>query len=60
MRSRTGQTLKLSNGSGDKITIELVANFRDYVPNPLPTAPNNVRGSNPFDRRAHRRPTLRH
>ena len=44
-----GQTLKLSNGGGDKITIELVADFPDYIPNPLPTAPNNVRGSNPFD-----------
>ena len=44
-----GQTVKLSNGSSDQITIELVTNFRDSVPNPLPTAPNNVRGSNPFD-----------
>ena len=44
-----GQTLNLSNGGGDKITIELVADFPDYIPNPLPTAPNNVRGSNPFD-----------
>jgi hypothetical protein len=44
-----GQTLNLSNGGGDRITIELVADFPDYVPNPLPTAPNNVRGSNPFD-----------
>jgi hypothetical protein len=44
-----GQTVKLSNSGGDKITIELVANFPDYVANPLPTAPNNVRGTNPFD-----------
>ena len=44
-----GQTVNLSNGGRDQITIELVANFPDYVPNPLPTAPNNVRGSNPFD-----------
>ena len=44
-----GQTVKLSNGSGDEITIALVANFPDYVPNPMPTAPNSVRGSNPFD-----------
>ena len=44
-----GQTVKLSNGSSDEITIELVANFPDYVPNPLPTVPNSVRGSNPFD-----------
>jgi hypothetical protein len=45
----TGATLTLSNSGGDTITIKLVANFPDYVPNPLPTAPNNVRGSNPFD-----------
>jgi hypothetical protein len=44
-----GQRLNLANGGGDEITIELVADFPDYVPNPLPTAPNNVRGSNPFD-----------
>ena len=44
-----GHTVKLSNGSGDEITIALVANFPDYVPNPLPTAPDSVRGSNPFD-----------
>ncbi len=43
-----GQTVKLSGGRGD-VTIELVANFPDYIPNPLPTAPDNVRGSNPFD-----------
>jgi hypothetical protein len=43
-----GQTVKLSNGGGDEITIALVANFPDYS-NPLPTAPNSVRGSNPFD-----------
>jgi hypothetical protein len=43
-----GQTVKLANGT-DEITIELVANFPDFVPNPLPTVPNSVRGSNPFD-----------
>jgi len=43
-----GQTVKLSNGRGDKIAIELVANFPDYVPNPLPTAASNVQGSNPY------------
>jgi hypothetical protein len=48
-RLADGQTVKLSNGSSEGITIELVANFPDYVPNPIPDAPNNVRGSNPFD-----------
>jgi hypothetical protein len=43
-----GETLRLSNGGGDKVTIQLVANFPDYVPNPLPPAPDNVQGSNPF------------
>jgi len=44
-----GEKVTLSNGGGDKLTIELVANFPDYVPAPLPTAADNVRGSNPFD-----------
>ncbi len=44
-----GETVKLSNGRGDKITIELVANFPDFTPNPLPFFAGNVRGSNPFD-----------
>jgi hypothetical protein len=33
----------------DKVTIRLVVNFPDYVPNPLPFFPDNVRGSNPYD-----------
>ena len=41
-----GQKVTLSAG-GDKITVELVANFPDFTPNPPP--PANVRGSNPFD-----------
>jgi hypothetical protein len=44
-----GQEVRLFNSGGEKMSIELVANFPDYVPNPLPTAPDNVRGSNPFD-----------
>ena len=44
-----GQRLTQSNGGGDKITVELVANFPDFIPNPLPAVPNNVRASNPFD-----------
>lgn len=44
-----GQKVILENGGGDKITIEVVANFPDYIPNPLPTVPNNIRASNPFD-----------
>lgn len=44
-----GDKVTLSNGGGDKMTVELVANFPDYVAFPLPTAPGNVQGSNPFD-----------
>jgi len=44
-----GEQVTLSNGGGDKITTQLVANFADFTPNPTPTYPANVRGSNPFD-----------
>jgi len=43
-----GQTLTLSNGRGDTLTVELVVDFPNYVPNPLPNFPGNVRNSNPF------------
>jgi hypothetical protein len=43
-----GQTVTLSNGGGDKITIQLVVNFPDYVPFPLPFFPENIQLSNPF------------
>ena len=42
----SGQTVTLSNGN-QKLTVELIANFPNYTPNPPP--PANVRGSNPFD-----------
>jgi hypothetical protein len=41
-----GQTVTLSNGN-QKLTVELIANFPNFTPNPPP--PGNVRGSNPFD-----------
>jgi hypothetical protein len=43
-----GEQVRLLNGS-EKITIDLVANFPDFIPNPIPPLPNNVRASNPFD-----------
>ncbi|MDT4968427.1 MAG: hypothetical protein QOJ64_3164 [Acidobacteriota bacterium] len=43
-----GGVVKLSNGAGDKITVELLANFPNYVSAPLPFFPPNVRHSNPF------------
>jgi hypothetical protein len=44
-----GETVNLSNGGGDKARIEMIANFPDFIPNPLPFFAENVRGSNPFD-----------
>ena len=43
-----GRRVILSNGGGDSIEIELVADFPDYVPDPLPGFPAIVRASNPF------------
>jgi sugar lactone lactonase YvrE len=42
------EKVTLSNGGGDTIQLELVANFPDYVSDPLPGFPEIVRGSNPF------------
>lgn len=42
------QPVRLSNGGGDTVDIELVANFPDYISDPLPGFPAIVRGSNPF------------
>ena len=43
-----GERITLSNGGGDTIQIELVANFPDYISDPLPGFPDIVHGSNPF------------
>ena len=43
-----GATVDLINGGGDKMSIELLVNFPDYVPEPRPGLPNGVRQSNPF------------
>ena len=43
-----GQKVNLSNGGGDKVRIELVANFPDYTPDSIPGFQENVRHSNPF------------
>jgi hypothetical protein len=43
-----GQTVTLSDGRG-QMTIEMVANFTDYTPKPLPTFAGNVALSNPYD-----------
>ncbi|HEY5761008.1 MAG TPA: ScyD/ScyE family protein [Steroidobacter sp.] len=44
-----GGRVVLSNGGGDRITIEAIVDFPDYESEPLPTVPGNVRNSNPFD-----------
>lgn len=44
-----GQPVRLSYGGGETMTIERVADFPDYTPNPLPFFQGNVRLSNPFD-----------
>ena len=43
-----GRTVTKGKGR-DKVTIRLIANFPDYIPNPLPFFPDNVRASNPYD-----------
>jgi DNA-binding beta-propeller fold protein YncE len=45
---KDGEKLTFSNGGADTITVELIADFPDFVPEPLATFPANVRHSNPF------------
>ena len=45
---KNGAILKLGNGGGDKITVKLIADFPNFVPDPLPFFQPNVRHSNPF------------
>ena len=44
-----GNKVTLHDLSGNKLVIQMVANFPNFTPNPLPTFAPNVRGSNPFD-----------
>lgn len=48
-RLAAGDRVVLSNGGGDRITIEMIVNFPDYESEPLPALPENVRNSNPYD-----------
>lgn len=45
---KAGSPIVRDNGAGDAVTIELVADFADYVAEPRPDQPDNVRASNPF------------
>jgi hypothetical protein len=49
MKLAAGEQVVLSNGGGDRITVEVVVDFPDYESEPLPALPGNVRNSNPFD-----------
>ena len=44
-----GQKVTLTNAAGEKLTVQLVADFPNYVPSPTPAVPANIRFSNPFD-----------
>jgi hypothetical protein len=43
-----GETVTVSSG-GDTITIQMVADFPNFIPFPLPMVPDNIQLSNPFD-----------
>lgn len=45
---KNGGEVTLTNASGERLTIELVADLPDYVAEPRPDVPNNVRSGNPF------------
>ena len=45
---KSGGKLSSGNGGGERLSVELVADFPDYTPEPNPLDPNNVRPSNPF------------
>jgi hypothetical protein len=45
---KNGGIVTLDNGAGDRVTVELVADFPDYVSEPRPDLPEAVRQSNPF------------
>jgi hypothetical protein len=46
-RLANGEAVTLGNAK-NRATLQMVANFPDYTPNPRPDVPNNVRNSNPF------------
>lgn len=43
-----GGKVTLDNGNGDKVHVQLVVNFPDYVSEPTAANPANVRNSNPY------------
>lgn len=47
-RLASGEAVYLSNGSGETIRVSRLADFPDYVAEPRPDEPRNVRISNPY------------
>jgi len=45
---KSDSSASLHNANGDQMTVSLIADFPDYLPEPVPGAPANVRQSNPF------------
>jgi hypothetical protein len=45
---KSGQTLTRSDADGNKMTIQLFADFPDYAPEPRPNFADNVRHSHPY------------
>lgn len=45
---KNGGVVALDNGKGEKVQVELLVDFPDYVPEPRPGLANGVRQSNPF------------
>ncbi|HSO75206.1 MAG TPA: ScyD/ScyE family protein [Blastocatellia bacterium] len=43
-----GINLKARNPAGQRVIVSVLANFRDFAPEPRPGFPSNVRNSNPF------------
>ncbi len=43
-----GEVVTLSNGSRDRIRIQLLVDFPNFIPFPLPDVPDNIQVSNPF------------
>lgn len=47
-RLKSGETVTLSNGTGESMTVRLVVDFPNFSVEPRPDFPQNVRLSNPF------------
>jgi hypothetical protein len=45
---KAGTRITRDNGAGDLMTLEMVADLPDSIPEPIATQPNNVRPANPY------------